>query len=541
MKRALAPFFAHFVLGLCLAGASIAQATPNLIVLMADDLDLGALERARELGLTPNFDAALQTGGVEFSESFVSNSLCCPSRATFLTGQYTHNHGVLNITFDAKAPQGSFAAFDDSEHIGRWLQRAGYRTGLIGKFLNGYGYVPPRNCPTCDWMTYVPPGWDDWQALPDYGELNGSAGIGYAGAYCMFNYTVNDNGSLVTYGSNASDYQTDVIAQRATDFVDDSATDPRPFFLYLAPLAPHFELCLPAANEYERDVRAAPRHANTLPPSTALDVLKPSFNETDISDKPAWYEGQYPAMTFSDVDALQRGFRHRIEALRALDDMIGSLRTRLQALGHWDNTVLMFTADNGWFNGEHRAWGKVLAYEESIRVPLWMRGPGIPTGATRAALVVNNDLAPTLAALGGATPALPVDGADLTALFGSTTPPNWRRRLLIEHFRDGSWAPVSHADYFAVRTAANESGNAGNRLLVDWRTNDVRNGSEHYALNADPYQVDSIAEFGSEANATLRANLAASLSALKECGRDGRPSCREAEFADEGVFYAGFD
>ncbi len=514
---------------------------PNLIVLMADDLDVGTLERARELGLMPSFDAALQTGGVEFSESFVSNALCCPSRATFLTGQYTHNHGVLNITFDAKEPQGSFAAFDDSEHIGRWLQRAGYRTGLIGKFLNGYGYVPPRNCPTCDWMRYVPPGWDDWQAMPDYGELNGSAGIGYAGAYCMFNYTINDNGSLVTYGSKASDYQTDVITQRAADFIDEGASDTRPFFLYLAPLAPHFELCLPAANDYARDVRAAPRHAGTLPPSIALDVFSPSFNETDISDKPAWFGEQYMSMTFDDVDALQRGFRHRIESLRALDDMIGTLRTRLSALGQWHNTVLMFTADNGWFNGEHRAWGKVLAYEESIRVPLWMRGPGIPASTTRTSLVVNNDLAPTLAALGGATPALPVDGADLRALFASAAPPDWRRRILIEHFRDGSWAPVSHADYFAVRTAANEITNAGNRVLIDWRTDDAQNGTEHYALTADPYQVDSIARYGSEANAAIRANLAASLALLRECGRNARVSCRRAETDIEGVYYGGFD
>ncbi len=518
-----------------------ARAAPNLIVLMADDLDEETLSRARDLGLLPNFDSVLHAGGMRFGESFVSDSLCCPSRATFLTGQYAHNHGVLNITYDPARPEGSFAAFDDREHVGVWLQRAGYRTGLIGKFLNGYGYVPPQQCPTCDWMRYVPPGWHDWQALPDYGELNGSAGIGYAGAYCMYNYTINHDGSLVTYGSADADYQTDVIAQRAATFIDAAATDPRPFFLWLAPLAPHFELCLPAASEFERDVRGPPRYAGSLPPSITFDTFKPSFNEADIGDKPAWFGHQYAAMTSGDVDALQRGFRHRIEALRALDDLIGTLRTRLQALGQWDNSVLVFTSDNGWFNGEHRAWGKVLAYEESIRVPLLIRGPGILAGVSHGALVLNNDLAPTLAALGSAQPMLAVDGADLRALFSGEVPAGWRRRALIEHFRDAAWAPVSFADYFAVRTAANEVAGAGNRVLIDWRIDEARNGSEHYALDVDPYQVSSIAESSGEPAAGIRAHLAASLAALRDCGSPQRMSCRDAEFGIEGLFHGSFD
>lgn len=537
-ERALTRCAAILVLLCAMMGA---WASPNLIVLMADDLDVQTFERARELGVLPNIDAVLQAEGMRFSESFVSDPLCCPSRATFLTGQYAHNHGVLNITYDAETPRGSFAAFDDREHIGRWLQRAGYRTGLIGKFLNGYGYVPPRQCPTCDWMRYVPPGWDDWQAMPDYGELNGSAGIGYAGAYCMYNYTINHNGTLVTYGSSDADYQTDVIAQRAATFVDAAASDPRPFFLYLAPLAPHFELCLPANREFERDVRGPPRYADTLPPSVALDVFKPSFDEIDVSDKPAWFAGEYAPLITSDVGALQRAFRHRIEALRALDDLVGTLRTRLTAIGAWDDTVLMFTSDNGWFNGEHRAWGKVLAYEESIRVPLLMRGPGIPTGVERSALVVNNDLAPTLAALSGATAALPADGTDLSVLFTTPAPAQWRRRILVEHFRDASWAPVSFADYFAVRTGANEVGNSAQRVLIDWRVDGAAHGGEHYALLSDPLQLASIPSSSGEAEASTRAALQASLAVLRDCGSPGKPSCGAAEFDVEQVFHGGFD
>lgn len=513
-----------------------AHAAPNLVVVMADDLDETTLAEALDLGVLPHIDDVLRAGGLHFSESFVSNPLCCPSRASFLTGRYAHNHGVLNITYDAANPQGTFAAFDDREHLGTWLQRAGYRTGLIGKFLNGYGYVPPAQCPTCDWMRYVPPGWDDWQALPDYGELNGAGGIGYAGAYCMYNYTINDNGTLVTYGGADADYQTDVLASRAADFVDAASADARPFFLWLAPLAPHFELCLPASTEFERDVRGAPRHVGSVPPTVGFDPFKPSFGESDVGDKPAWYAAEFPALAGADIAALQRGFRHRIEALRALDDLVGRLRSRLEAIGAWDDTVLVFTSDNGWFHGEHRAWGKVLAYEESIRVPLYLRGPGIGAGLTSSAMVLNHDLAPTLAAFGAAVPTPAVDGRDLSAFFGGAQPADWRRRLLIEHFRDGDWAPVSFADYFAVRTAAGDLAGMQNRTFIDWRLDGQAHGSEHYALDNDPFQIESLPATGS-----IATRLRAALAALRDCGRPGHMSCREAELAVESVFDADFD
>ncbi|MBX3692059.1 sulfatase [Dokdonella sp.] len=516
-------------------GAAMAS-PPNLVVLMADDLDETTFNRALELGLLPAIDSILRAGGLRFDESFVSNPLCCPSRATFLTGRYSHNHGVLNITWKGEDPSGSFAAFDDREHIGTWLQRAGYRTGLIGKFLNGYGYVPPRNCPACDPMRYVPPGWNDWQVLPDYGEHNGVPGIGYAGAYCMYHYTINDNGNLVSHGGSDADYQTDVIAARAAGFVAGYATDPRPFFLWLAPLAPHFELCLPAASEFERDVRGAPRHLGSLPPSIGLDVYKPSFGEADVGDKPAWYDAHYPPLMPADVDALQRGFRHRLEALRALDDLVARLRTQLQLVRAWSNTVLVLTSDNGWFNGEHRAWGKVLAYEESIRVPLLMRGPGIPAGSRSGALVLNHDLAPTLAALGGATPTFTMDGADLRVLFDGVRPEGWRRRFLVEHFRDGDWAPVSFADYFAVRSGADDAPLLRSRSWIDWRIDGMQHGVEHYALDEDPWQIASIGDRGASAPA-----LRAALAALRECGQPGKLPCQVAESAIEGIFGAGFD
>ncbi|MBN8480023.1 MAG: sulfatase [Xanthomonadales bacterium] len=536
MRARLGSVLLAFGVAAATGSASMPVPAPNLVVLMADDLDEKTFDRALDLGLLPAIASTLRDGGTRFRESFVSNPLCCPSRASFLTGRYAHNHGVLNITWDASAPQGSFAAFDDREHLGTWLQRAGYRTGLIGKFLNGYGYVPPRNCPLCDPMRYVPPGWDDWQALPDYGEYNGIPGIGYAGAYCMYHYTINDNGRLVSHGGDDADYQTDVIATRAARFVDRQATDARPFFLWLAPLAPHFELCLPAMTEFERDVRAAPRHAGSLLPTVGFDPFDPAFDEADVGDKPAWYDQRYPRLSGSDIDALQRSYRHRLEALRALDDLVATLRARLEASGAWQDTVLVLTSDNGWFNGEHRAWGKVLAYEESIRVPLLLRGPGVPAGRIRDALVLNHDLAPTLAALAGAVPTFAMDGSDLRALLDGTEPPGWRRRLLVEHFRDGAWAPVSFADYFAVRTGGTDAPLLRSRTWIDWRTDGESAGIEHYALDDDPKQLASLGTGGASA-AALRAALAA----LRDCGQPGRTDCRLAESAVEGIFGADFD
>ncbi len=525
------------------AAASATASKPDIVVLMTDDLDNTTFDDALNIGFLPNIAADFVAGGMSFDESFVTDSLCCPSRATFLTGQYPHNHGVLNIT----SPEGTFGAFDDSNSLATWMQAAGYHTGIIGKYLNGYGYVTPKNCPTCtaaQSMRWISPGWSDWEALPDYGELNGSAGVGYAGAYCMFNYSVNDNGTLVNYHSANSDYQTDVIAQRAGAMVDAAASGSAPMFLYLAPLAPHYEICLAASDLFDVDVRPAPRYANSLPSYINLDIGKMSFNEADVSDKPAWFPTYYPSVTSAQTVTVNHFYRHRLEALRAVDDLYATVKQHLISAGRWNNTVVVFTSDNGWLYGEHRAAGKVLAYEESIRVPLLIRGPGIPAGQHRNALVLNNDLAPTIADFAGAAPALSCDGRSLLPLIGGDNPPDWRRRFLIEHFRDGPGAPVWFYDYLAVRSAAGDFDNTGRQTLIDWRAdlphNPVRTGFEHYSLDTDPYQMDSIPQ-GSPAWAQQQAALDADIAILRDCGKPGRAACIDAERVHEHIFYSGFE
>jgi N-acetylglucosamine-6-sulfatase len=522
---------------------AVAGNPPSIVVLMADDLDVSTLDIALELGLMPSLKAEMIDAGMRFDESFVTDSLCCPSRASFLTGQYPHNHGVRR---GQHAADGSFAAFDDNHSVANALLAAGYRTALIGKFLNGYGYEIPRNHPECKsnecMIRYVPAGWSDWQGIPDYGELNGTPG--YAGAYCMYNYTVNDNGILVTYGTGVGDYQTDVVAARASGLIDTVAQAGEPLFLVINALAPHYELCLPAVDMYAWDIRAAPRHTGSLPADVGLDLNKPSLAEADVSDKPPWFPGEYPGMNSGQISTLNRQFRHRLEALRSVDDLFATVKQRLVAAGRWDQSYVFFTSDNGWLYGEHRVPGKVLAYEESIRVPLVLRGPGIAQGTRRSAMVLNNDLAPTIAELAGVTLDRPADGRSLTPLFVQDNPLDWRRRFLIEHFRDAAPAPGSYLDYLAVRSAVGDFDNTGAQILIDWRIDwllePTRAGIEHYDLVTDPFQLDSLAE-NNPSRAMQRAAMQANLALLKDCGQSGKMTCLDAERIREYLYFGGFD
>jgi N-acetylglucosamine-6-sulfatase len=207
------------------AGATVA---PSIVLIVTDD------QRADTLDVMPTVQSELADNGVTFTEAFVTNPLCCPSRASILTGQYSHSNGV----FGNDPPNGGFAGFDDSATLATWLQAAGYRTALVGKYLNGYE------------GTYVPPGWGEWHAL--------------SGGQSYYDYELNENGVLGEYGSEPADYSTDVLSAKAAAFVRETSG---PLFLFFAPLAPHFD-----ANRFAAE--PAPRHADLftsrggLPPTT---------------------------------------------------------------------------------------------------------------------------------------------------------------------------------------------------------------------------------------------------------------------------------
>ena len=363
------------ILGIAAGGAPIARSAPsqpNFVVIMSDDQTVGELT---SMGQTLG---KIGAKGVTFDRFITSFPLCCPSRTTFLTGQYSHNHGVLGNG----TPIGGYPAFDKQNTLASWLQDAGYHTIQIGKFLNGYPLATNRR--------EVPPGWNEWYACLDSSENN------------YFNYTLNENGTLVHYGSAASDYKTDVYANKALTAISDRAAagpSGQPFFMFLAFTAPH----LPAT--------PAPQDANKFRGVKAPRAK--SFNEADVSDKPRFIR-KLPRMSGRQIRKLDGRYRQRLQTLQAVDRAVGRVVDELASDGMLDNTYVLYLSDNGFFFGQHRLpKGKYLAYQGSSRTPTLMRGPGIPAGVDSDALVGNVDLAPTILDLSGASPTVRVDGRSL--------------------------------------------------------------------------------------------------------------------------------
>ncbi len=476
---------------------------PNIILILTDDLDARSLDD--HLEQLPNI-AALQQAGTTFSNFVISTPLCCPSRASILRGQYAHNHGVLYNGGE----NGGFATFRrlgrEESTVATWLQDAGYRTALLGKYLNGY---PEGADPA-----YVPPGWDEWSSFI------GNNKPGKDDPFYV-DYQMNEDGKLVSYGSRPEDYSTDVLSAKATDFVERTAEASQPFFLYLAPYAPH-EPALPAA-----------RHAEAFADATA--PRPPSFDEADIGDKPS-YVRDLPEFDAGQVQQIDDFHRRRLRSMVAVDEMVGSLISTLDATGTLDNTYVFFASDNGFHLGEHRlAQGKVSPYEEAIRVPLIARGPGVSAGRVEDRLALNVDLAPTFTALAGTQAAGFVDGRSLVPLLRGEAPATWRHGVLIETFgRKNSRDRSANRRAAAARaTPGGSEGELRGSVLVPsytaLRTADLLyveyEGGERelYDLGKDPYELENLA---STADPTELMRLSASLARLRDCTADG---CRAVE------------
>lgn len=475
------------------------SAQPNIVVILTDDQDL----TLGSLDVMPRLQRLLAAQGMSFADFYVPQALCCPSRTTFLRGQYTHNHQV----YTNLPPLGSFEkAYSlglESATVATALHDAGYRTALLGKYLNGY--------PLSDNPTYIPPGWDRW-----FSPTTSSA-------YGSYNYTVNDNGALVSYGSTRNDYIIDVLAGKALDFVDAQAAagNAQPFFLYLAFYAPHSP-----ANPAQRHLTL---FSDAQVPRTA------SFNEGDISDKPPFMQilSSLTVTTTQEMDAL---YRNRLRSLQAVDEAIEALVNRLQQNGQLDNTYLLFLSDNGFHLGQHRLpAGKGSPYEEDIHLPLIVRGPGVPAGAVRSELTSMVDLAPTLVELGSATLGYDPDGRSLVSLLHSTAPPAvWRQALLVEGFtdpvmaipqREASWEPFDPMDVL-VQQPAYTALHTASYIYIE-RAGTSR---ELYNLLVDPEEVYNR---WNDAPAAMRSQLAAYLAALRTCAG---VACRGADLPAPPVY-----
>jgi arylsulfatase A-like enzyme len=392
---------------------------------------------------------------------------------------------------DNKRPLGGYLKLDYRNTLPVWLQQAGYYTAHIGKFLNGYGQqdhplvsgVPPYE---------IPPGWNEW-----YGSIDPTF------TYRYFRFRLNENGTSVRYSSAAAHYQTDVYVAKARAFLEQraQARDGKPFFLSVAFLAPHTD------DKSHYSVTPAPRHQGRF---AALSLPRPpSFNEANVTDKPSFIKA-LPRLTSTEVNDITNLYRSRLESLLAVDEGIATLLEVLHDTGQLENTVVIFLSDNGFFHGEHRIkTGKYHLYEESIRIPLIMRGPGIPAGQTIARLAVNIDLAATILDLADATPGRVQDGRSLVPLMQNPGM-SWRTNFLVEG------AAVEADGQQAAFVAARSQRYLYSEHNTDASTPEPEE-TQFYDLSADPYQLQSQHNSTSPTHKTEMNKLKARLSKLKTC------------------------
>jgi arylsulfatase A-like enzyme len=463
------------------APAAAATKRPNIVFVLTDDLSANLIKYMPHV-------KAMERRGTTFSRYIVSDSLCCPSRASMLTGQYPHDTGVLSNL----PPTGGFRTFqtrgDESHTFATALQARGYRTGFMGKYMNGY---QPRFAPGAT-TGHVPPGWTEWDA----------AGNGYP----EFGYALNENGTVVRYGKRPEDYLTDVISARGTAFIDRAAAARQPFLLQLSTFAPH------------KPYVPATRDAHTF---GGLKAPRTKAWDRKVANAPAWLASR-ARLTAKQIAGIDSDFRNRVRSVQAVDEMLGRIETTLRTHHIADDTYLVFTSDNGYHMGEHRLLpGKQTAFDTDVRVPFVVTGPHVPGHRTVSRLASNVDLRPTFGRLAGAPPQRSlVDGVSLVPLLHGHRVGRWRGADLIEHLgpdtdpqdpdkqTKAAGAPPS---YDAIRTA--------NAVYVEY----ANGAHEYYDLNADPLELTNI--YG-RLGRGRKAHLHRIVAALKAC--HGQRSCLKA-------------
>lgn len=459
--------------------AEAAAQPPNIVVLLTDDQEPASMR------VMTKVSKHLKRKGVTMKRYYNNFPLCCPSRTTLLTGQYAHNHGVLSN----QAPDGGYGVFNElhgDNNLATWLQRAGYATSYIGKFLNEY--AEPDEYGTLP--TDVPRGWDDWRVLaPSRAQY--------------FNYTLNQNGRLTEFGDRERDYSTDVFTTKAKRFIRRSSRASEPFFLTLGYAAPHGGGGGDPGRSCNRGAVPAPRDLGTLK-RKKKGPLPPSFNEADVSDKPSPVS-EPAALTPGQISDTLRKRRCAWESLLAVDDSVAEIVDEIKRDGERTSTYVFFLSDNGYLRGEHRIRNqKRYLYEESARTPLIARGPGIARNAGSMDVVTNADLAPTILGLAGVAPGLVQDGE---SIFPSLAEParEQGRTILLEAYAGDEILGLRNSRY----------------LYTEWDTGGARPELELYDNYADPYQLENLAD--DPGHADLVDQLGDQLDALIDCaGADCR-------------------
>lgn len=433
---------------------------PNIILITTDD------QTTADMRWMPLTRAAIGDAGVDFERGISNHPLCCPARAEMLTGQYAQNNGVRNN----RGRWGGYPALRSKDNtVATWLRDSGYRTGFVGKFLNEYAVAHGR-----------PGGWDYWNPL--------ATNVYSPWSSRTYAELAEDGGFLETgepaWEPPAHDpenpqppiHQSDELTEETLALMDAWTAEDSPFFIWASYVAPHTTCDDEAVPGCWGPPVPAARHAELYPDAVLPSRAKPSFNERNVSDKPPGLRSAAPR----SVGSMQTSFLQRIRSLAAVDEGVARIVDALADAGELDDTYLVFTSDNGYLLGEHRISGKIYAYRESLSVPFLVRGPGIPAGQVRRQIVSTVDLAPTIAAMAGATPGRVVDGVDFLPQATADAP--LRRTSLVQ--AGPRYAKSKYPWLFrGVHT--------GRYTLTWWRTNGF---VELYDHAVDPHELTNVAK-----------------------------------------------
>ncbi len=439
---------------------------PNIVLVLTDDLSMNLVQYMPHV-------LALQHAGTSFSNYTVTDSLCCPSRSSIFSGKFPHDTGVFTNT----GKDGGFNVFHDrgeeNATFATALQGAGYKTAMMGKYLNGYD---PKDALGGS-QPYVPPGWNEWDV----------AGNGYP----EFDYDLNHDHAVVHYGHRPTDYLTNVVSDKGSAFIGASAAAHSPFLLEIATFAPH------------GPYTPAPQDANAFPGLTA--PRGPAFN-TVPSSAPSWL-ARRPPLTSKQTTRIDTAFRKRVQAVQSVDRMIASLQSALTKAGVADSTDIVFSSDNGYHMGEYRLMpGKMTAFDTDVNVPLVAAGPGIPAGRTVGVPVQNIDLAPTFEALAGAPTPTNVDGHSLVPLLSGGSA-GWRTAALVEHH--GPDTVPSDPDYTA-KNSGNPPSYQALRTTAYTYVEYTGGAKEYEDRRTDPAQLhNTVADLPPTTLSALHTDLAA--------------------------------
>jgi len=447
MRSTLRTIIAAFAI--LLIAPALASARSNIVVIQVDDMTTSQLVRQA----MPFVSREIEGAGVRFDRYYDPYPICCPSRTSLLTGEYPHNHGVL-VNFAPYAYPGFKKSPAFNSNLATWLQQAGYRTIHVGKFLNQYDEEDPAE---------VPPGWSAWHSVPGDND-----------ARLYWGSRVNDNG-VVSYEPG---YSTDVLTGRAISEVE-ASTD-QPFYLQVDYNAPHADAAGgPGPTPPERFAHAFPR---------ARAPHGASFDEASVHDLPKFLRDH--RLSRGQMTGIDRAYRNGLRAMRGVDQGVQWIFDALRRQGKLDNTYVFFLSDNGFFEGQHRfVAGKYLPFEPSARVPLLVRGPGIPRGAVSEALNANIDLAPTFLQIAG-TAAPGIDGRSLLPYAEEPKRLSSRPILLegftgkpgVDYFPEGSKSTAPVTNYIGV-------------VSGEWKFVRFARGDAEllYDLRHDPEETENLA------------------------------------------------